>query len=824
MLLFKNTTMNLSTERTKQILKTVIFVGALVALFLPLVMNSNFFFPFIVVKNVFFRITVEIMLAAYVLLAAFDSRYRPKKDLVSVLFGGLFVASVVSAFFGLGFYRSFWGNYERMSGLFHFAHTLAYFYILLNTWRAEQEWHRLLTFSVFVSTIMSFVGLAQWLGIPFLLQSSGGSRLSGTVGNATFLAAYLLFNLFLTLLFLRNTKWFQTTFFATAVLVFDGYLLLAAGIYTLFPDTDWGFLSILKLPVVNQLVEYPRLLVPFLLFQAVVAVVWWQRHQRWTTQLLLAAVFVLQFFIFFNTQTRGAGLGFLVGIGIYAAAIAVKSKQTVVRAVSATLLVISLVAPFAIIAAKDTAIVKSIPTLARISTISFSDITTESRILTWQASWQGWTESVKSFLIGYGPGHYYYAFSKHFPVEIFKDAGSQIWFDQAHNVVFDYALTTGLLGLLLYLAAFGMAGYYLFRAYRKNGQLEEWLLVGLLVAYLFQNLFVFDTLNTDVILYLVLGYIIWRSVYQTVAEERPSVEQRVNIPIVGAVVAVVLVSLLAVNVKTLWANHLIYRGLSPRETERTVDAAYDNLQRAIDEAVVGRYEARQQLSNFAITLRRTEAVSPQFAQTVMDAATIELERSVAEEPFNVRHYLWLGSLYNAGAIFDPTRIDKAIALLEKAVDLSPTRPQIYFELGQAYAFKGDLDRAFVQFQKGVDLAPWVVDSHWNIVSLAIVTKRQDVVDRELETIKTLSGGLTAGDYQQMIQLYARISDTDQIIKLYEQLIALEPNNSNHYFSLARVYFQLGDGQKAQAAARAILESQPELRSQVDQFLAELAGQ
>src|SRR5690606_8564060 len=106
---------------------------------------------------------------------------------------------------------------------------------------------------------------------------------------------------------------------------------------------------------------------------------------------------------------------------------------------------------------KDSTIVSNNDTLRRLATISLTDTTTESRLTTWQASLSGWIKEPKIFFLGTGLENYYYVFNKNFPIEIYKKAGSQIWFDRAHNIILDIGVTTGIFGLLTYLLILGMA-------------------------------------------------------------------------------------------------------------------------------------------------------------------------------------------------------------------------------------------------------------------------------------------------------------------------------------------------------------------------------
>ena len=116
--------MALTKDRISQSLVWTIRVGVFLILFLPLLMNSHFFFPFIVFKNVMFRIVVEVMFLAYLILAHLEPKYLPEfklqkinKVVLAVL--AFFGVSVIAWIFGIGHYSGFWSNYERMGGIFH---------------------------------------------------------------------------------------------------------------------------------------------------------------------------------------------------------------------------------------------------------------------------------------------------------------------------------------------------------------------------------------------------------------------------------------------------------------------------------------------------------------------------------------------------------------------------------------------------------------------------------------------------------------------------------------------------------------------------------
>ncbi len=67
--------------------KTCLFIirwSAYLVLFAPLIVNTQFFFPFVAPKTIFFRMVVEIILAAYIFLVMKNRIYRPRISALTV--------------------------------------------------------------------------------------------------------------------------------------------------------------------------------------------------------------------------------------------------------------------------------------------------------------------------------------------------------------------------------------------------------------------------------------------------------------------------------------------------------------------------------------------------------------------------------------------------------------------------------------------------------------------------------------------------------------------------------------------------------------------
>jgi tetratricopeptide (TPR) repeat protein len=530
----------------------------------------------------------------------------------------------------------------------------------------------------------------------------------------------------------------------------------------LFTESDWGSLNILKVPILKEAIKYPKLLYPFLIFQVLILTVWFLREKKNTIRVLLSVIFLFEFSALFQTQTRGAIVGFIASI-VFLSLVCLFLPQINKRIKKATLtlLILILISPFILVANKDSDFIQSNDTLRRLATISLTDLTTESRLLTWNASWRGWKETSKSFLIGYGPENYYYAFSKYFPVKIYKDRGSRIWFDRAHNIIFDIGVTTGILGLITYLSILGLAVWTLFKKARSSQPFSStWLLIGLFIAYFIQNFFVFDTLNTEIPFYLVLGFVTFLTIPQKKEEKEVLPEKSVNYIYVSVLIVILLFGL-AINIKTLRANKHIFKALVSERTN--ISNAFEHFKKAINESVVSRSEARQQLANYVAGLAKSGAVPSDRLKPMVDYTIGELRKSIAEEPLSVRQYIYLSSFYNATAMFNPNSPQLVIDLMEEIIELSPTRPQIYYEIAQAYTLLGNFDQTKRYFEKGLSLAPKVIDDRWNLLTVYLLFGRYDLAEAQFKLMKEeLDWTPRVDDYQRIISLYERLPNRPEV--------------------------------------------------------------
>jgi O-antigen ligase/tetratricopeptide (TPR) repeat protein len=171
--------------------RNVVIVLLVASLAVPLIVGTNFFFPYVAPRNLFFRALMEVGATALVIALCFgrktlDLHAEPIFWSVMAFLG----AATLSAILSPAATHSFFGDFERMGGVWAWVH-LVVFFLLLRTLR-DQDWTLVLNAALVVSLAISIDAIAQhagWVGDHTATASTA------TIGNSGLLAPYLLFTL-----------------------------------------------------------------------------------------------------------------------------------------------------------------------------------------------------------------------------------------------------------------------------------------------------------------------------------------------------------------------------------------------------------------------------------------------------------------------------------------------------------------------------------------------------------------------------------------------------------------------------------------------------
>ena len=183
----------------EKVLRLVVLVSMFALPFIVFIVSDNTFFPYIVGKNIAFRSIIEIMFGAWVLLALIDATYRPRWTVLLVSVTGFVAIVALADFLGENAFKSVWSNFERMDGLVTLVHALMYAIVVGTVATAKNLWLWFWRVSIMVSTFVSIHALGQ-------LFIEGKTRLDATLGNPIYLAVYLLFHIFITLVLIARPQ------------------------------------------------------------------------------------------------------------------------------------------------------------------------------------------------------------------------------------------------------------------------------------------------------------------------------------------------------------------------------------------------------------------------------------------------------------------------------------------------------------------------------------------------------------------------------------------------------------------------------------------
>jgi len=192
------------------ILKTGIYLS-FISVFLVF---SNLLFPYITSKQIYFNILVEILMVFWLALVFKYPEVRPKKSWITFGLLAFFLALLVSSIFGVDFNLSFWGDIERMLGLFHVAHFFLFYLIIITVFRKPSDWRNLFIVSITAATAVCLYGL-------FKIAYS-------TIGNTAYVSGYAIFNIYFALiLFFRRREeekrkhqdWFISALYLAAAFI-----------------------------------------------------------------------------------------------------------------------------------------------------------------------------------------------------------------------------------------------------------------------------------------------------------------------------------------------------------------------------------------------------------------------------------------------------------------------------------------------------------------------------------------------------------------------------------------------------------------------------
>jgi len=426
----------------------------------------------------------------------------------------------------------------------------------------------------------------------------------------------------------------------------------------------------------------------YLMFHLFFAAVLFLRSRVPWVRSLCALLFFIELYVFFQSASRGAFIGFTVGVALVAVLFIVFSKSRIYRATG--LVCVTLVAFLGalIIFAPQSALIQKSELLSRLSGISFKSIPNDPRIMIWGVALDA---AEARPILGWGPENFIIPFAQFYNPNLF---GNEPWFDRAHNMLLEWLVAAGIIGLVVYLAVFVSVGWIIYKLMRRSvlSQSEAVIVISLVVAYIVQNIFVFDNIVTYIIIFTLFAFLHSSYVFHDVRE--PSRRKKQPLALVGAATAVVASIVLSymLNARPLYAARQIIISLGSLRGNG-VERIIQEFERAIVPKSLGTTEARERVADTVVQVAiNTDQTNAEFSK-LLDFSIDEMEKEYAGSP-SPRIPLFLGKLYviraNLGRNEDIANAETIYRALQKR---APNYAQTYLGLAELYLITGQKDKA-----------------------------------------------------------------------------------------------------------------------------------
>ncbi len=573
--------------------------------------------------------------------------------------------------------------------------------------------------------------------------------------------------------------------------------------------------------------------------------------------------FCFLFFLFtaiFITQTRAVFLGIAAGSVYFFAFYPFKKKWLAIglKILTISLLILTVYTIYCVGTGSQSKFIEIIGKnqLINKAMMRFSPklLEEEPRFSVWKVA----SEAIKERpILGYGPENFNIGFDKFYDSSlpyISHEWGS--WYDRAHNFIFEIAVTAGIPALLIYLALFGVLFWQLQKlktAQRKSaiisGNQNQILAHGLqatFIGYFVANFFSFDSFSSYLISFLLIGYSLFliaennirinpQYPYKSAAEinDRGLIQiRRIYADITKhRKFAIVIISVLFIwfnwqyNIKPFNINTEINVS-KYLAGEKKCEQAFSRMEKnVLPQNSILNFYSRAKYTDFMTTC---ESYYPDKTAEYVKRGFEKIKENTEIRPLFVRGWLFLSG-FNTVLINVEQDINKKVELvkageqyLKKAEPLAPKRQEVFIEWSK-YAFTSDrYDLLKEKAQKCIETNQDTGDCYWYKglaeIALGNLDQGENLIKIAGEKRYNTEAFIPLG---QLEKVYTIAKDYEQLVVVYQKLIALKPEEPQYHATLAFVYKELGKIKEARAEAMKVLELQPDAKDMVNEFLKTL---
>jgi O-antigen ligase len=580
------------------------------------------------------------------------TRMTVLKSLILLGLGVYGAVLVVSAFWGADPSTSFWSKATRTTGLFYLSH-LALLYIVFVYIALER--------SLIRSVLQTFVVSASIFSIGYLIGPDGFGWIYGgklwdgfTFANSTFAAMYLYAAFMIAMYLLFRTErskrvWWQ---YAIPVFLVINPSFINPGVWK--GDLSGGIIG---------------------------------ESFASTYALLFSLVYFLGVGVIskvLNNTQRKKVVWSVFGVGVIAIAAAVSSLIT------------------------DGGLVER----------WYRTQSSGARPIVWALSKQSIAERP---VLGWGPDNFELAYTNHYDTKVLEvQNGAEPWFDRAHNIVIDQTVDIGYLGVSVYLGLYLLIIALLVHTAIKSTDRDDVMLSTVLIGYFVFHFAELQTAFETSISYIPLALM---AALATVVVHRTRSEDQTTVQSVWIISSVVQKALGIALVgyfgwALFWGSIPIAKAQRANGIVRTVGstterlALYDTLFGSPLDPAAFLWRTSTDFQRGIMNVPETVSDPKKLVllSKELDVFIEQYEVYLSKHPNDVRSHLSLADLYIFYRLFGVDKLDQAHRVLDQALVLNPSLPQIYRMKAVAYLYQAKFAEARRWAQKGLAINPSIEES------------------------------------------------------------------------------------------------------------------
>lgn len=358
----------------------------------------------------------------------------------------------------------------------------------------------------------------------------------------------------------------------------------------------------------------------------------------------------------------------------------------------------------------------------------FTEEKSGNRFLAWDIARQGYLDSP---IVGNGFNNYIYNSDKYHTTLMYQKGYLVERLIQPHNVVWEFASNNGVLGVVGYLSLLLVLFITLLNfknEENKNLIKLRIVLAGLIFGYFIQNLFVFDTVNTYLTLFVLIAIGLGLSNKHNIEiSEKLDFLKKIFI----AISIVLSLWMIYAYVIIPWNESIQRSKILNKDKILDINKSVkirDNLSGKSKFSLImdSTYQADNLFLLYQNALSKVNEENKKIFLRELESIVKDVEKNIEKQPKYSEPYMVVSKILNLHLMiemkegnivrFNGTNYNKDIwqksyLSIQKSLDLNSNNPQAYLILSQLYMLKADFKNAHLYNKIAITMAPEYKESY-----------------------------------------------------------------------------------------------------------------